>query len=127
MFIGRPDGRMLFIIRGKDPGRGKLAPPGGFIDLGETAEVAAQREVREEVGLELQDLRFLCSQPNSYLYCGVTYPVLDLFFTATVAADTEAIPLDAVTAVRWLDPGSLDPEELAFTSMQKAFRRLITG
>ena len=127
VFIGRPDGRMLFIIRGKDPGRGKLAPPGGFIDLGETAEVAAQREVREEVGLELQDLRFLCSQPNSYLYCGVTYPVLDLFFTATVAADTEAIPLDAVTAVRWLDPGSLDPEELAFTSMQKAFRRLITG
>ncbi len=122
VFIRRPDGRILLIVRGKEPGRGKLAPPGGFVDLGETAEMAVHREIREEVGLELRNLRFLCSQTNSYLYSGIIYPVLDLFFTATVSLDAEALALEDVAAVRWLDPGSIDVDELAFVSMQNAFR-----
>lgn len=123
VFITRPDGQLLLIERAKDPGRGKLAPPGGFIDLGETAENAVQRETREEVGLELEDLRFVCSHPNAYLYADVTYPVLDLFFSAHVSAAAEARALDDVTAVRWLNPGELVPMDLAFPSMQFAFQK----
>lgn len=122
VFITRPDGHMLFIVRAQDPGRGKLAPPGGFIDLGETAEAAVCRETREEVGLELEELCFLCSHPNSYLYAEVTYPVLDLFFTARVATTAEAKALEDVTAVRWCDPKEVAAESLAFPSMQFAFR-----
>ena len=122
VFIRRPDGQMLFIVRGKEPGRGMLAPPGGFIDLGETAEAAVHRETQEEVGIPLHNLRFLCSQPNFYLYGGVNYLVLDLFFTATTELDADAKALDDVKAVRWLMPEKVAPEELAFVSMQNAFR-----
>jgi len=122
-FITRPDGRLLLIVRAKEPGRGKLAPPGGFIDAGETAEEAVCRETREEVGLELLDLRFVGSHPNTYHYGKVTYPVLDIFFAARVDHAVEAPALEEVTAVRWVDPHEVAPEDLAFPSMQAAFRQ----
>ncbi|SDC58820.1 NUDIX domain-containing protein [Actinokineospora iranica] len=41
---------LLVVRRAIDPGRGELALPGGFIDLGETWQEAAARELREEAG-----------------------------------------------------------------------------
>jgi ADP-ribose pyrophosphatase YjhB (NUDIX family) len=122
VFVTRADGRALFIRRARDPGKDRLAPPGGFIDIGESAEDAARREIREEVGLELGPLAFLVSHPNTYPYAGVTYPVLDLFFTAPATHAEAATALDDVAGFAWLDPKSVAPEEMAFVSMQHALR-----
>lgn len=118
-----PDGHALFIRRARDPGKDKLALPGGFIDRGETAEHAAMREVREEAGVKLESVEFLASFPNLYAYRGVEYPVVDLFFLARVAA-RQASPLDDVTEIVWLPPASLSEADLAFPSHARALETL---
>jgi ADP-ribose pyrophosphatase YjhB (NUDIX family) len=45
------DDGLLAVRRAIEPGRGRLALPGGYINLGETWQEACAREVREETGL----------------------------------------------------------------------------
>ena len=122
VFIQRDDGSLLLIRRAKDPGAGLLAPPGGFINMGECAESAVHREILEEVGIRLSELRFLCSQPNEYLFDGVTYPVLDLFFTAQPLETEGPCNPEEVHAVEWHPANTLQGGALAFQSMRAAWR-----
>ena len=48
--------RLLLIQRAEDPFRGLYALPGGFMEIEETLEEAALRELIEETGLKLPDL-----------------------------------------------------------------------
>ncbi|MCX6911156.1 MAG: NUDIX domain-containing protein [Verrucomicrobia bacterium] len=114
------EGRMLWIRRAKEPGKGKLGLPGGFVDVGETAEEALRREVREEVNLELDSLEFLCTCANQYPYGGVTYPVLDLFYAARARAAESAAALEDVESFCWLKPQEVRPDEIAFPSVKVA-------
>ncbi len=48
------DNRVLLIKRGKSPSKGMWAIPGGHVELGETLQEAAEREVLEETGLTIK-------------------------------------------------------------------------
>jgi NAD+ diphosphatase len=126
VLIVAADGQALFIRRARDPGRDKLALPGGFIDRGETAEAAAIREVHEEAGVKLERVEFMASFPNLYAYRAVEYPVIDLFFLARVET-RDARPLDDVTEIVWAVPGSLRDDDLAFPSHARALSYFAGG
>jgi mutator protein MutT len=117
-------GKILLVKRARDPSAGKLGVPGGFIDIGESAEEGLRREVREEVGIELEQLQFLLSFPNTYFYREVEYPVVDLYFTAKAVKPESATALDAVAGVEWRLPGDIRDDEYAFPSMRVAVRSL---
>ena len=120
-FLADDTGRILLIRRAKEPGRGRLATPGGFVDVGETAEAALRREIKEEVNLELLSVEYLISCPNEYLYRGVVYPVLDLFFTGRVRSWGEAVAAPGeVENFVLRDPMAVEPSELAFVSVVRA-------
>ena len=48
------DGGILLTQRAIEPGYGKWTFPGGFVERGERAEAAAEREAREEAGMEIE-------------------------------------------------------------------------
>lgn len=54
--VVRPSGpsahQILLITRGRDPFKGALAFPGGFVDYNEDPEVACLRELEEECGIK---------------------------------------------------------------------------
>ena len=68
---------MLLMKRGVPPYVGKWAPPGGFVESGETPQMAASREIAEELGITIDPARLLPhamgSEPSiNQVYCGFT-------------------------------------------------------
>lgn len=120
-----PDDTVLLIRRARDPHQGKLSVPGGFVDVGEVAEDALRREIREEVGLEVKRLDYFCSLPNQYHYRGVTYQVLDFFFIGQV--DSKSVQTDPgeVAEVCWLPRSQIALDGIAFDSVREMLRRFI--
>ena len=51
--------RVLMVQRALEPGVGLWSLPGGYVDRGEVVERAAEREVREETGLNIQVTQLL--------------------------------------------------------------------
>jgi 8-oxo-dGTP diphosphatase len=55
----RKDDGYVFIKRKNEPYRGCWAIPGGLVEYGETVEQAAEREAKEETGLDVKLIRLV--------------------------------------------------------------------
>ncbi len=73
----------------------------GFVEPGESLEEAVVREVREEVGIELQDIKYFGSQPWPFPHS------LMIGFTATYAGGEIIIDNNEIEDAGWFSIGSL--------------------
>lgn len=120
-------GDIMFLVRGRDPGKGKLGLPGGFADAGETLEASLRREVLEESSLVVEEIRYLCSFPNQYDYRGVTVEVLDSFFVCSVKSfDLLTAQAGEVEGFCFEKPTQATLEKMAFASNRKAIEYFIS-
>lgn len=54
------NGKVLLGKRKGSHGAGEYGFPGGHLDFGESYEEGVRRECREEAGIEIENIRFLC-------------------------------------------------------------------
>jgi ADP-ribose pyrophosphatase YjhB (NUDIX family) len=108
------DGRVLLIQRGREPGRGLWALPGGMVDLGETMRQAAAREALEETGLKVEvgDVYWVADSIVRDDAGRVKYHNAIVDFLATAPKGEPACADDALD-VRWVGPD--DVQELPLT------------
>lgn len=121
-FILNGAGEVLVCRRAYEPAKGTLDLPGGFADFDETIEQCVAREVREEIGGEVKNARFLFSLPNEYLYSGLTVPTMDCFFLCTLEDETTIRANDDVEACFFLPIGDLNPDSFGLASVREAVR-----
>ncbi len=102
--------RVLLIQRGNPPFRGSWALPGGFVEQGEQVVEAAPRELAEETGLQVGELRLLGvydtpgRDPRGW--------TASVVYLARVPSEARVVGADDASDARWFAVDDLP--ELAF-------------
>lgn len=120
VIVGVTDGRKILMTKYANREYKRYALIAGFTEIGETAEETVKREVEEEVGLHVKNIRYYKSQPwgfDSNLLLG--------YFCEL--EQKEAIRLDEkeLSSAEWVDYRDIpdDPEGLSLTrEMMLVFR-----
>lgn len=115
---------LLVCRRAKEPAKGTLDLPGGFIDMHETGEEGVAREVKEETGLDVIRTEYLFSLPNIYVYCGFPVHTLDMFFRCTVKDTSHFRAMDDAAELFFLPLKEIRPEEFGLDSIRRGIETL---
>ena len=113
------DNKIILIKRAGEPGKGKLDLPGGFTDPKETVEDGLNREIKEELGITLDKMKYLGSSPNVYKYNDVTYNTCDLFFCSKIDSIPTEFNQAEIAELVLVNLSEIVPEDFAFKSTPK--------
>ena len=115
-------GQVFLARRRGELGGGSWGSAGGHLEFGETLEECARREAREEFGLEVGGLRYLCAS-NIVAY-GRHY--VDFEFLGDISGqEPELLEPEAFDGCGWFPLRS--PPEPLFLAMRYAIDSLLTG
>ena len=113
-------GRVLLVQRSVDPQKGFWCLPGGFIELGESPESAALRELYEETGLtgRIHELIGVTTNPSRM------YDSVLLVGYRVTAVSGNLMAGDDASDAAYFPPANLP--EIAFESHLQFIRKLMT-
>ncbi len=110
------DDKLLMAQRKREPKMGYWDTPGGFVDVGETAEETVIREVKEETTLDVKIVSYLGSKDDLY---GLQ-PTINLIYLTKIIGHDQARAQDDVAQLAWLTPTAILDKPLAFTNTRRA-------
>jgi 8-oxo-dGTP diphosphatase len=106
------DGKALVTVRSREPEKGRVDVPGGFVEVGEHPVRGIEREVREELGVEVEvEEKPVLLATHTYGPGGIW--VLAISFLARLV-DGEPSPADDVAEIRWVSAEDIDGLDFAW-------------
>jgi len=115
------NGSVLLVRRGKPPAEGVWAIPGGRVELGESLQTAAEREIREETGVRIKAgdpvFTFDVIERDAHGRVRFHYVIVDLM---AEYAGGEPTAGDDSREARWISPTGLN-----HLSVSKTTRHLL--
>ena len=108
--------QILLVKRSVEPKIGQWCLPGGFMELGESPERAALRELKEETGLsgQIELLLGVTTNPSE------TYDTVLMIGYLVTGITGEPHPGDDASQLSWFQPDRLPP--IAFQSHRRFIR-----
>ncbi len=98
-----PRGKEILLAHNKRHPLGFYSVLAGFVEPGESLEDCVRREVREEVGIELRDIRYFGSQPWPFPNS------LMIAFIAQYDGGEIILEEDEIDDANWFSPGEFPP------------------
>lgn len=115
---------LLVATRAKDPAKGTLDLPGGFVDMHETGEEAVIREVKEETNLDVEEVKYLYSTTNIYTYSGFDVHTLDLVYLCKVKNTNNLKAEDDVSELQFIKIEDLNPDLFGLISVKGVIEKI---
>jgi NAD+ diphosphatase len=115
----RNEGKLL-VTKYNRPDADFYALVAGFVEIGETLEDACRREVMEEAGLEIKNIRYYKSQP-----WGIAGDILCGFFCELAGSDEIRMDTGELKVAQWVTPEEtvLQPDDFSLTcEMMRMFK-----
>jgi ADP-ribose pyrophosphatase YjhB (NUDIX family) len=108
-------GRVYLARRAIEPANGKWTYPGGFLEVGESAQEGARRETEEETELRIEVGRLIG------VYSRPLVGIVTIVFAADVVGGRPE-PRSETSDVRDFGPDEIPWSDLAFTTAESALR-----
>jgi len=126
-FCRNPKGEILVIERNIEPHKGTLGLPAGFVDINDpTLESTIVREIMEEVGCKVKNIKYLSSHHTIYPFAGVDRPHMSTFWVCELDEETpEPKTSSEVSKVFFADVKTLDLSKFGFDSTRMAIKDYI--
>jgi ADP-ribose pyrophosphatase YjhB (NUDIX family) len=121
---GEAEPSVLLLMRAVEPGFGEWDLPAGYLDPGESFEMAARRETREESGIEVELLGL------TGVYHSPTANAVTAVFRARAVDPGASVRIDAESSDHaWVSRSEVDAwlPRMAFASMASALSDWASG
>jgi NADH pyrophosphatase NudC (nudix superfamily) len=118
--------RALVTVRAREPEKGRVDVPGGFLLPGEDPVDGLKREVREELDVEIETSVHDVISMATHTYGEEDDYVLALGFRARVLSG-EPNPGDDVADIKWVRKDELDEVDFAWPHDREFVRKALEG
>jgi NADH pyrophosphatase NudC (nudix superfamily) len=112
---------ILLVQRAKEPKKGTWDLPGGFIEAGETLEESIQREVLEELGVEVSLQQIVDTSIDTYEYQGITKATFGICVLAQITTG-ELHPHDDVASYMFFSYNEVLHQDIGFPAIRQVLQ-----